>query len=127
MSFAPVDQEFVAIKQRSRDILEKSRRMVSDLEDDLKVEYEAIHQTRNNYDAALKAAEEQETTPPPTEGVELRTTHELRAELETQEANLEMNLNTNPGVVEQYEKRKKEVCTATRIPNTKLISYRLRL
>ena len=34
---------------------------------------------------------------------------ELREELETQQANLDLNLATNPGVVEQYEKRKRDV------------------
>lgn len=35
---------------------------------------------------------------------------ELRTELETQQANLDLILLTNPGVVEQYEQRKEEVC-----------------
>lgn len=35
---------------------------------------------------------------------------ELRAELEVQQASLDMILLTNPGVVEQYERRKEEVC-----------------
>lgn len=34
---------------------------------------------------------------------------ELQAELATQQANLEMIMQTNPGVIEQYEKRQAEV------------------
>jgi chromosome segregation ATPase len=108
----------VKIKDKSKAILEQSRKMVFNSEPELKADYEAIHQARNDYDATLKEAEERGTVPPPTEGVELRTTNELHAELETQEANLEMNLNTNPGVVEQYEKRKKEVCVACKYLST---------
>jgi multidrug resistance efflux pump len=108
----------VAIKEKSKAVLEKSRKMVFNSEAELKADYETIHQARNDYDAALKEAEERGTALPPTEGVELRTTDELHAELETQEANLEMNLNTNPGVVEQYEKRKKEVCVPCKYLST---------
>lgn len=39
-----------------------------------------------------------------------RTVEQLRAELDTQQASLDMILLTNPGVVEQYERRKEEVC-----------------
>lgn len=38
-----------------------------------------------------------------------RTVDQLRADLEVQQANLEMIMQTNPGVIEQYEKRKAEV------------------
>lgn len=34
---------------------------------------------------------------------------QLGAELEVQQANLEMIMQTNPGVIEQYERRKEEV------------------
>lgn len=38
-----------------------------------------------------------------------RTVEELRAELEVQKANLDMIMQTNPGVMEQYERRKTEI------------------
>ncbi|KAL4076371.1 hypothetical protein J3A83DRAFT_2194372 [Scleroderma citrinum] len=38
-----------------------------------------------------------------------RTVDQLRAELDVQKANLDMILLTNPGVVEQYERRKEEI------------------
>jgi hypothetical protein len=61
------------------------------------------------YDKEVTAAEEQGRPPPPPDGVDLRSLDELQAELDTQRAALELNLNTNPGVVEQYEKRKRDV------------------
>ncbi|KAG6331320.1 hypothetical protein ID866_7769 [Astraeus odoratus] len=38
-----------------------------------------------------------------------RSVEQLRAELEVQNANLDMIMQTNPGVVEQYERRKAEI------------------
>ncbi|KAI6135219.1 hypothetical protein EV401DRAFT_888861 [Pisolithus croceorrhizus] len=38
-----------------------------------------------------------------------RTVDQLRAELETQKANLDLIMITNPGVVDQYERRKAEI------------------
>ncbi|KAH7926802.1 P-loop containing nucleoside triphosphate hydrolase protein [Leucogyrophana mollusca] len=43
-----------------------------------------------------------------------RTVDELRAELEVQQAKLELIMQTNPGVVEQYERRKAEIETLTK-------------
>lgn len=39
-----------------------------------------------------------------------RTVEELRADLEVHQANLEMIMQTNPGVIEQYERRQADVC-----------------
>ncbi|KAH7912946.1 hypothetical protein BJ138DRAFT_1147123 [Hygrophoropsis aurantiaca] len=46
--------------------------------------------------------------------VHIRSVNELQAELEVQCANLEMIMQTNPGVVEQYERRKTEIETLTK-------------
>ena len=58
---------------------------------------------------ALEKSKKDGTPPPDPEGVELRSREELENELERQKAKLDLNLNTNPGVVEQYEKRKRDV------------------
>jgi len=42
--------------------------------------------------------------------VHCRSVEQLRQELDVQRANLDMITQTNPGVVEQYERRKNEVC-----------------
>ncbi|KAH7887410.1 hypothetical protein F5I97DRAFT_1925860 [Phlebopus sp. FC_14] len=43
-----------------------------------------------------------------------RSVEQLRAELEVQKANLDMIMQTNPGVVEQYDRRKAEIGTLTK-------------
>ncbi|KAE9388443.1 hypothetical protein BT96DRAFT_782413, partial [Gymnopus androsaceus JB14] len=64
---------------------------------------------REEYEVACTAAKENGTAPPSTKGVDLRLADECRAELETQEAQLELVSKTQPGVIEQYEKRKRDV------------------
>jgi chromosome segregation ATPase len=108
-----VDKAYNAIKGESKQVLEVSREKVFGASEELREGYEKIERRRTEYEKAYNKAEQDGTTPPPSTDVELRSTEELQAELETQQANLEMNLNTNPGVVEQYEKRKKE---ASRCP-----------
>ncbi|KIK95336.1 hypothetical protein PAXRUDRAFT_25548 [Paxillus rubicundulus Ve08.2h10] len=55
-----------------------------------------------------------------------RTVEQLRAELEIQQANLEMIMQTNPGVVEQYERRKEEIEKLTKTLNDRgKVSLRL--
>ncbi|KAG9317772.1 hypothetical protein JVU11DRAFT_1992 [Chiua virens] len=46
--------------------------------------------------------------------VHVKTVEDLEAELEVEKANLEMIMQTNPGVIEQYEKRKAEIAKLTR-------------
>lgn len=73
-------------------------------------QYKQIEKDRVEYETAAKEAAEQGMPPPEVpESIDMRSSDELQAELETQRANLEMNLNTNPGVIEQYEKRKRDV------------------
>jgi hypothetical protein len=40
-----------------------------------------------------------------------------------QQANLEMIMQTNPGVIEQYEKRKAEVCSTTFVHLGRVLSH----
>ena len=39
-----------------------------------------------------------------------RTVEDMRQDIADLRAKLELNLATNPGVIEQYERREKEVC-----------------
>ncbi|KAH0588207.1 hypothetical protein H2248_006920 [Termitomyces sp. 'cryptogamus'] len=107
--FDKVDEEFRAIKGRSKAALEESREVVQNVEEDLREQYNEIEAKRTQYDRDLTAAEANGTTPPSADGVDVRTVDELQAELNRQQAKLELNLNTNPGVVEQYEKRKRDI------------------
>jgi structural maintenance of chromosomes protein 5 len=104
-----VNKTYNSIKDASKRILDISRKKVFGVEPELREEYELIEQKRTEYDKACEQAAAAGAPPPPVDGVELRSAEELEAELQIQEANLEMNLNTNPGVVEQYERRKQEV------------------
>ncbi|KAG5351347.1 hypothetical protein C0989_006899 [Termitomyces sp. Mn162] len=107
--FDKVDEEFRAVKGRSKAALEESREVVQNVEEDLREQYNEIEAKRTQYDRDLTAAEANGTTPPSADGVDVRTVDELQAELNRQQAKLELNLNTNPGVVEQYEKRKRDI------------------
>jgi len=82
---------------------------MNEIEPALRDEYQHVEATRAVYDKALASAERDGTTPPSSDGVDTRTVDELQAELGKQQANLELNFATDGGVVEQYEKRKRQV------------------
>ncbi|SRR6266576_4082876 len=104
-----VDNAYRRVKQESKVLLEQSRDVVSRMNPELREEYNEIESKRLEYDKACRAAQQEGRRPPSAEGVDVRSLEELQTELETQKANLELNLMTNPGVVEQYERRKQEV------------------
>ncbi|KAJ7493281.1 P-loop containing nucleoside triphosphate hydrolase protein [Mycena galericulata] len=90
--FNKIDAEFVKMKETTRKLLAESKELLSELPDELREEYQETESAR---------------PPAPGDGVDLRTMDELQTELEKQEANLEMNMNTNPGcrrTIEQHEK-----------------------
>ncbi|TFK69418.1 hypothetical protein BDN72DRAFT_614626 [Pluteus cervinus] len=89
--------------------LEETRGIITEAEEDLRKEYDAIEAARTAYDKQLNEARDDGSTPPSAEGVDLRSLDELEAELQTQQTNLDLNLQTNPGIVEQYEKRKRDI------------------
>ncbi|KAF8634626.1 hypothetical protein AX15_000803 [Amanita polypyramis BW_CC] len=109
LEFQRVDNLYKRVKQESKELLEQSRAVVAGMEPDLRAEYDEIERKRMEYDKASHAAEQGGTTSPSAEGVDVRSLEELQAELETQKANLELNLATNPHVIEQYERRKEEI------------------
>jgi hypothetical protein len=104
-----VDNTYRKVKQDSKVLLEQSRDVVSRMNPELREEYNEIENKRLEYDKACRAAQQEGRRPPSDEGVDIRSLEELQTELETQKANLELNLMTNPGIVEQYERRKQEV------------------
>ncbi|KAJ7764112.1 P-loop containing nucleoside triphosphate hydrolase protein, partial [Mycena maculata] len=108
--FNKIDAEFEKTKESTRTLLAESKELLSALPDELREEYQAAEAARLAHEKAVQAAEKAgEEAPEPGEDVDLRSMEELETELEKQEANLEMNMNTNPGVVEQYEKRKRDI------------------
>ncbi|KAJ6450163.1 hypothetical protein C8R45DRAFT_883718 [Mycena sanguinolenta] len=108
--FNKIDAAFLKSKAETKALMEESQQILLQLPEELCDEYRAQEQARDAYDKAVKAAEEVGQEPPvPGDDVDLRSRAELETELEKQEAALEMNANTNPGVVEQYEKRKRDI------------------
>ena len=107
--FFLVNKTFQKIKAESKLILERSRNVLAAASEEIQKEYSAIEEVRLLYEKELELAKKQGIPEPDASDVDFRTVDELQAELETQRANLDMNLNTNPGVVEEYEKRKRDV------------------
>ncbi|KAG6812148.1 hypothetical protein H0H92_004147 [Tricholoma furcatifolium] len=107
--FDKVDEEFRTVKEQAKTVLDEVREMQKNIPEELRVTYDEIEAKRTQYDKELLASRENGTAPPSMVGVELRSLDELEAELETQRANLELNTNTDAGVVEQYEKRKRDI------------------
>ncbi|KAJ7773680.1 hypothetical protein DFH07DRAFT_801525 [Mycena maculata] len=105
--FNNIDTEFGKIKVTTRELLEQSKEVLSTLPDELNEEYEVIQAARVAHEKAVRDAEQAgDPAPVPGADVELRSLEELETELGKQEVNLDMNRNTDPGVLEQYEKRK---------------------
>ncbi len=104
-----VDNTYRKVKQDSKVLLEQSRDVVSRMNPELREEYNEIENKRLEYDKECRAAQQEGRRPPSAEGVDVRLLEELQTELETQKANLELDLMTNPGIIEQYERLKQEV------------------
>ncbi len=100
---------FQQIKAQSKEILEESRRVLSEASDDVREEYNKIEEVRLQYEKEEKEALEKGLPLPDKSTVDFRTVEELRGELETQKARLELIMGTNPAVVKEYEARKKHV------------------
>ncbi|KAF8967457.1 P-loop containing nucleoside triphosphate hydrolase protein [Flammula alnicola] len=109
VEYNQITELFAQIKAETKEVLDRSRAAVEGAEPEVVEDYKVIENVRMEWEAAVKKAEENGLPAPDDSDVDTRTVEELQAELETQRANLEMNLNTNPGVVEQYEKRKRDI------------------
>ncbi|KAJ7821120.1 hypothetical protein B0H14DRAFT_2832211 [Mycena olivaceomarginata] len=108
--FNKIDAAFLESKKATKALMDTSQQMLLQLPEELRDEYQEREQARGPYDKAVEEAVKSGEEPPaPEEGIDVRSMEELQTELEKQEANLEMNANTNPGVVEQYEKRKRDI------------------
>ncbi|KAK0202992.1 hypothetical protein DFS33DRAFT_1437795, partial [Desarmillaria ectypa] len=107
--FNKADEAFKEIKAESKQMLLESRAAIDNCEPDINKLYEDIQNARFQYEKELKDAEAAGKTPPSDEGIDLRSTQDLEAEFDAQKAQLEIMLNTNPGVIEEYEKRKRDI------------------
>ncbi|KIL63939.1 hypothetical protein M378DRAFT_78988 [Amanita muscaria Koide BX008] len=109
LEFRRVDEAYKRVKEESKVLLDVSRDVVSKLAPDIRADYDEVENRRTEYEKARRVAEQEGTTPPASEGVDVRSLDELKEDLETQKANLELNSITNPGIIEQYERRKEEI------------------
>ncbi|KAK0457748.1 uncharacterized protein EV420DRAFT_1687453 [Desarmillaria tabescens] len=107
--FNRADEAFKAIKAESKQLLLDSRNAIDNCDPDTNKLYEEIQNARFQYDQKLEEAEAAGTAPPSDQGIDLRSTQDLEAEFDAQKAQLEIMLNTNPGVIEEYEKRKRDI------------------
>ncbi|KAJ7619283.1 P-loop containing nucleoside triphosphate hydrolase protein [Roridomyces roridus] len=104
------NEKFAKLKERSKEIMAESKEVLANLPAEMSEEYQRMEAARGEHETAVKEAVKAGREPPqPGDDVDMRTTVQLQAELEKQQADLEMNMNTNPGVVEQYEKRKRDI------------------
>jgi hypothetical protein len=106
-----VDQKFQDSKARSKEALSVSREAMGQYHEEHPIvkDYRQIEEARLKWEADLKEANANGEPEPSREGVDLRSMDELENELETKKAQLEITLATNAGVVEQYEKRQRDV------------------
>ncbi|KAG7097539.1 hypothetical protein E1B28_004878 [Marasmius oreades] len=107
--FHEADAEYTRIKAESKVALEIARDAHEQAKEEHKQLYKETEAKRAAYKAALKEAQRNGTEPPSDEGIDLRTVDDLEAALEEQHAQLELITKTNSGVVEQYEKRKRDI------------------
>ncbi|KAJ6450196.1 P-loop containing nucleoside triphosphate hydrolase protein [Mycena sanguinolenta] len=108
--FNKIDAAYLKLKAEANALREEIPEVLLKLPQDLRAEYHVQEQAREAYDKAVTEAKEARQEPPVSgDDVDLRTMEELETELAKQEADLEVNANTHPGVVEQYETRKKRI------------------
>ncbi|KIY64376.1 P-loop containing nucleoside triphosphate hydrolase protein [Cylindrobasidium torrendii FP15055 ss-10] len=106
-------------KTEAHEALKASRVAIDSAEEEIQHLHNERSERQNEYKEALKQAEENGTEPPSKEGVDLRTLDELEEEMETQRTKLELIHSTNPGVMEEYEKRKRDIEVLERTLETK--------
>ncbi|KAK7437355.1 Structural maintenance of chromosomes protein 5 [Stygiomarasmius scandens] len=107
--FGVVDTKFNKIKDEAREALDYSRAVINDAPQELREKWDVRERNLLEYAEAKKEAQRNGAEPPLTDGVDLRTADELEEELQTQKAKLELTMKSNPGVVEQFEKRKRDI------------------
>lgn len=68
-----------------------------------------MEESRNEYDTLLSQAEENGGPPPDPAKYDLRTSQQFASALDDKRADLDSIISTNPGVLEEYEKRERDV------------------
>ena len=105
-----VDKQYQNDKIQTKAALDASHAALADCDPDIRAQYEEIQRKRAEYKAAVELAKKEgRDEPEPPEDMDQRTAEDLQTALDNEEAKLELNSNNNPGVVEQYEARRRQV------------------
>ncbi|KAL1705307.1 hypothetical protein EV121DRAFT_258668 [Schizophyllum commune] len=108
--FAELDKQYQNDKIQTKAALDASHAALADCDPDIRAQYEEIQRKRAEYKAAVEQAKKEgRDEPEPPEDMDQRTAEDLQTALDNEEAKLELNSNNNPGVVEQYEARKRQI------------------
>ncbi|KAH9983439.1 hypothetical protein BJV74DRAFT_797421 [Russula compacta] len=84
---------YIEAKERSKELLDISKAKLDEVDDDLRRTFQAMEESGQAHE---------------------RSADQLRDELETLRQKLELVLATEPGVIEQYERRKEEIKSLSR-------------
>ncbi|KAF7312005.1 Purine nucleoside phosphorylase [Mycena indigotica] len=107
--FNKIDDQVKDLKEVAVKLKTASEDYLKNIPEDIRPKYEEVETARVNYQKAVADGEEPVEPESMGELIKAKTSADLEEVLETQQAKLEMNMNTNPGVVEQYERRKREI------------------
>ena len=100
------------MKQVAHEAITEVKARLAHLEEvgpELRARVNDVEEARSAYDLEVAEAKRDGRPPPSSEGIDLRTYADLEAEITEQKAAMDMILNTNPGVIAEYEKRKRDV------------------
>ncbi|TEB23759.1 P-loop containing nucleoside triphosphate hydrolase protein [Coprinellus micaceus] len=110
--FNDIHEQFGKLKQLAHEAITEVRArldLLDEVNPDLRARVNEMERVRSAYDLEVIAAKKEGRPPPSSEGIDLRTYADLEAEIAEQKAAKEMILNTNPGVIEEFEKRKRDI------------------
>ncbi|KAI0290728.1 P-loop containing nucleoside triphosphate hydrolase protein [Russula brevipes] len=91
--FNDANAVYIQAKERSKELLDISKAKLDDVDDELRRTFQAMEESGKAHE---------------------RSADQLRDELETLRQKLELILATDPGVIEQYERRKQEIKALTK-------------
>jgi hypothetical protein len=122
---------YIEAKERSKELLDISKNKLDDVDDELRRTFQAMEEVRHWIFCIPKAHVLNDRYGQSGKAHE-RSADQLRDELETLRQKLELVLGTEPGVIEQYERRKEEVrsvvplfsASNTRFLRTNLLCHR---
>ncbi len=100
---------YIEAKERSKELLDISKAKLDDVDDELRRTFQAMEEVRNWIFCNQKARVLNGVGYGQSGKAHERSADQLRDELETLRQKLELVLGTDPGVIEQYERRKEEV------------------